>query len=103
MDMRTALDTGTVLEFSGIEGSLCRCTIERELARGAMSIVYDASYLNNAGVRKSVRLKECYPFRLRLTRAADGSLLAEQQEAAAFQECLARFRAAFDLGNGVRH
>lgn len=99
MDMRTALDTGTVLEFSGIEGSLCRCTIERELARGAMSIVYDASYLNNAGVRKSVRLKECYPFRLRLTRAADGSLLAEQQEAAAFQECLARFRAAFDLGN----
>ena len=86
MDMRTALDTGTVLEFSGIEGSLCRCTIERELARGAMSIVYDASYLNNAGVRKSVRLKECYPFRLRLTRAADGSLLAEQQEAAAFQE-----------------
>ena len=57
MDTRTALKAGSVLAFSGSESGLFRCSIERELARGAMSIVYDASYLNNAGVRKAIRLK----------------------------------------------
>ena len=43
MDTRTALKAGSVLAFSGSESGLFRCSIERELARGAMSIVYDAS------------------------------------------------------------
>ena len=101
MDTRTALKAGSVLAFSGSESGLFRCSIERELARGAMSIVYDASYLNNAGVRKAIRLKECYPFRLQIMRMDDGTLVADDKEQEDFQACQRRFRAAFDLGNAL--
>ena len=101
MDTRTALKAGSVLAFSGSESGLFRCSIERELARGAMSIVYDASYLNNAGVRKAIRLKECYPFRLQIMRMDDGTLVADDKEQEDFQSCQRRFRAAFDLGNAL--
>ena len=66
-----------------------------------MSIVYDASYLNNAGVRKAIRLKECYPFRLQIMRMDDGTLVADDKEQEDFQACQRRFRAAFDLGNAL--
>lgn len=42
-------------------------TVSRELARGGSCIVYDASYTDNLGNYKLVRIKECYPYALKMT------------------------------------
>ena len=76
MDSRAALKAGTTLGFNdGWE-----YTITDELARGGSSIVYNAYYIDNLGARKTVRIKECYPFRCNLRRSSDGNLLIPEAE-----------------------
>lgn len=75
MDTRTGLPDGTQLSFTNAEqGAVCY-TVHRELGRGGSCIVYDASYTNNTRSERRVRVKECYPFKLRLSRAPSGQLL----------------------------
>ena len=76
-DKRTALSGGERLVFTNREGGKTTYTIKKELARGGSSIVYDAVYVNNSGVDKKVRIKECYPYRLNLIREKNGCLHAE--------------------------
>ena len=95
MDSRTALKRGTVLRFSdGYE-----YTITDELARGGSSLVYNAFYLDNLGEKKSVRLKECYPFKCSLLRDASGALLAPAAEEDLFAQSKQKLRRAYQLGN----
>lgn len=95
MDSRTALKAGTTLRFNdGWE-----YTITDELARGGSSIVYNAYYIDNLGARKTVRIKECYPFRYNLHRLSDGSLLISEAERKLFLQTTQKMRRAYQLGN----
>lgn len=82
MDSRKALPDGCTLKFS--DGHTY--TILNELARGGSGIVYHAFYTDNFGQRKTVRIKECYPFRCNLKRNTDYSLSVPDSEQALFQE-----------------
>ena len=78
-DFRKALSNQSQLSFYNRQGGIVTYTIEREIGRGSSCIVYDASYETNAGDRKLVRLKECYPYKLDIHRLEDGSLQATKE------------------------
>ena len=84
MDTRIALEKGTTLDFENHQKGQVRYTIHKEIGRGGSCIVYDASYVNNTGKKRTVRVKECYPFKLHITRDIDGKLLASDSDKAAF-------------------
>ena len=101
MDSRIALAPDTQLRFTNKQGGKEQYTVAKEIGRGGSSIVYDATYETNPGDIKHIRLKECYPFKLRVRRNADGFLCAEQGDADAFKKAQERFAADFSLGNGL--
>ena len=63
MDGRIALAPGAELKLHTGTGYVIY-TINREVGRGGSCIVYDASYADNLGNYKLVRVKECYPHAL---------------------------------------
>lgn len=83
MDGRIALAPGAVLKLETNTGYTIY-TINREVGRGGSCIVYDASYTDNLGNFKLVRIKECYSHALRITRTADGVLDADPRDADSF-------------------
>lgn len=101
MDSRIALAANTQLHFQNKEGGAVRYTIINEIGRGGSCIVYDATYETNTGDLKYVRIKECYPFKLRIERTNDGSLRADSADAAQFEAAQNKFRSDFSLGNGL--
>ena len=77
MEGRETLNPGTILRFANHEGGSVSYVVRKEIGRGGSCIVYDASYTDNLGNDKPVRIKECYPhvfgvvknlFRCRKTR-----------------------------------
>ena len=100
MDGRTALAPGAVLKLSSGTGYI-PYTINREVGRGGSSIVYDASYTDNLGNYKLVRIKECYPYALRAGRSESGGLLPEDRDAQAFSEAKARQIAAYQKNHDL--
>lgn len=101
MDSRIALAANTQLHFQNKEGGAVRYTIIKEIGRGGSCIVYDASYETNTGDLKYVRIKECYPFKLRIERTPGGALLADSADADQFEAAQSKFRSDFSLGNGL--
>lgn len=101
MSSRTALENGTELCFTNSAGGEVRYTVVREIRRGASCIIYDASYLTNAGDRKTVRIKECYPFRLRIQRSASGFLTADPEDEQDFADARRRFINDFTTVNSL--
>ena len=76
-----------------------RYFIESVNGEGGSCIVYDGYYINNAGKRSSVKIKECYPYKLHLTRSETGNLEVSDSEREEFERCKAWFRQAFDMAN----
>ena len=101
MDARIALANGTQLRFQNKEGGAVLYTIVKELSRGGSCIVYDASYETNSGDLKHVRVKECYPSKLRINRASSGALQPFPDDTLAFNEMQKKFQSDFSLGNGL--
>lgn len=99
MDTRIALKNNTKLRFYNSSQGICIYTIQKELARGATCIVYEASYVNNSGMNKLVRIKECYPFSLMIQRDEDDFLYAEASDQQDFEEIKMKMLRDFDLGN----
>lgn len=99
MDTRIALQSGTLLELSNMDDSVDLYTIQNEIGRGGSCIVYDASYADNAGNLKTVRIKECYPFKLRIVREESGRLLPIESDASDFEQCKNRMKGAFAINN----
>lgn len=96
MDRRIGLAKGSTLEFpSGIY------TIQNEAARGGSCIVYDALYQADSGVRRPIRIKECYPVRLPISRAESGELVAVETYRAAFSAARESMRQAFRIESGL--
>lgn len=85
MDGRCALNNGTKLALHNSEGGLVSYIIQKEIGRGGSCIVYDASYSDNLGNLKLVRIKECYPHALKLTRCEDDSLEADEMDRQEFE------------------
>ena len=100
MDGRQALAPGTVLKLSTDTGYTLY-TINREVGRGGSCIVYDASYTDNLGNFKLVRVKECCPYGLRLMRGEDGALTPQPPDAAAFENAQQRLRAAYQKNHDL--
>lgn len=101
MDSRIALAANTQLHFRNKEGGAVRYTIIKEIGRGGSCIVYDASYETNNGDLKYVRIKECYPFKLRIERTSNGTLRADSADADQFEAAQKKFHSDFTLGNGL--
>lgn len=101
MDSRIALANGTTLRFTNAEGGAVSYTIAKEIGRGGSCIVYDATYETNTGDIKHVRIKECYPYKLRIERTAQGCLQAVSDDAALFAKAQQKFRSDFSLGIGL--
>jgi len=101
MDSRIALCGNTQLRFQNKEGGAVLYTIVKEISRGGSCIVYDASYETNSGDTKRVRIKECYPSKLQITRCVNNHLLPSEPDADAFDCEKKKFRSNFSLGNGL--
>ena len=95
MDSRTALAPGTRLCFSA--DSIF--TIRGETGRGGSCIVYDGIYRTNAGDEKTVRIKECYPFDLKLEREASGGLRCGEADVPKFEQAKEQMYEDFRLCN----
>lgn len=100
MNGRIVLTPGTVLKLSTKTG-YTEYTIRRELARGCSCIVYDASYTDNLGNYKLVRIKECYPYALKMTRDEDGTLHPSADDGKAFDAAKKRLIAAYQKNNAL--
>lgn len=96
-DTRIALKKGTELRFNNHDNSMVTYTIQDEIGRGGSVIVYNASYLDNAGCRNLVRIRECCPFYVPLIRGGDGALTAEEAYIADFQEYVEKMRTAYKV------
>ena len=110
MDGRKALLPGTLLRLSTRTG-YTEYSVRHEIGRGGSCIVYDASSADNLRNDKLVRIKECYPHALRISRDDDGTLHAEERDSAAFEAAKNRLINAYqknhvlfateDLSNAV--
>ncbi len=100
MDGRIALAPGAVLNLSSGTGYI-PYTINREVGRGGSSIVYDASYTDNLGNYKLVRIKECYPYAMRMARNESGELQPEGRNAQAFTEAKDRLIVAYQKNHDL--
>ena len=100
MDGRIALTPGAVLKLSSGTGYI-PYTINREVGRGGSSIVYDASYTDNLGNYKLVRIKECYPYAMRMARNESGELQPEGRDAQAFTEAKDRLIVAYQKNHDL--
>ena len=101
VDFRTALTKNTILRFTSGNGAQISYTINREIGRGGSCIVYDAFYKTNAGDRKSVRIKECYPYKLKITRNASGELIPSAENKEGFKAIQAKMLSDFKIGNSL--
>lgn len=99
MDSRIALPSGTTLRFSNKAGGAVIYSIVKEIGRGGSCIVYDAVYKTNTGDVKHVRIKECYPYKLRIERTENGYLKAADN--VLFENAKEKFKSDFSLGNGL--
>lgn len=95
MDTRIALEKGTTLDFENHQKGQVRYIIHKEIGRGGSCIVYDASYVNNMGKKRTVRVKECYPFKLNITRDMNGKLLVADSDKTSFEQYKKRMQKAF--------
>lgn len=103
MDTRTALKEGTLLKVFNIDRGTITYTIQDEIGRGNTGIVYNGFYRDNAGGRNTVRIKECYPFRVGLLRRGDELIPVGETDARAFEECKKKMEEAFLVNNRLFH
>ena len=75
-DHRIALPYGALLPLSAKE----HIQIKEEIGRGASCLVYDAVYQDSIGIPHTIRLKECYPVSLAVSRNSEGDLTVEKEE-----------------------
>ena len=100
MDGRMALTPGTILKLSTRTG-YTEYSVRREIGRGGSCIVYDASSTDNLGNDKLVRIKECYPHALRISRSEDGMLHAEDPDSVAFEAAKKRLIGAYQKNHSL--
>ncbi len=101
MSHRIPLEPNTKLCFYNSKGGVMVYTIIREIGRGGSCIVYEASFATNAGNNALYRIKECYPHYLGITRNADNSLAAAQNDKKKFYELQEKMCEDFSRTNSL--
>lgn len=95
MDNRQALTSGTKIDDS--------ITITREIGRGGSCIVYDASRVDTTKTPHKIRIRECYPVWLKISRDEFGNLTASELDAENFAREKERFSSAYRNASNIRH
>lgn len=91
IDKRTALPKEYVLSNSGTSYK-----IEEEIGRGANCIVYNASYLDSAGLRHLARVKELYPIYLLIKRNENQEICCDESHIGKFEDAKNRFEKTYE-------
>ena len=99
MEKRQPLKINTELTAQNSSGGTMRFVIGRTVGFGGSCIVYDGYYVNNAGVKSTVRIKECFPYKLHLRRSEAGVLIAENGENERFEAYKMRMRKSFETAH----
>lgn len=97
-DMRIALCNGYEMKIS--ENRKIR--IADEAGRGARCIVYDAIYWDQMQIKHKIRVRECYPAYIQLTRAATGELVPSGNPEK-FEKAKNRFTDAYKRNTDIRN
>ena len=97
-DMRIALCNGYEMKIS--ENRKIR--IADEAGRGAGCIVYDAIYWDQMQIKHKIRVRECYPAYIQLTRAATGEL-GPSGNPEKFEKAKNRFTDAYKRNTDIRN
>lgn len=99
MKKRQPLQPNTMLTVTNHAGGKMCYTIGDVVGMGGSCIVYDGYYINNVGKKNTVRIKECFPYRLQITRAEDGTLCIPDGKSKQFKEYVERLSQSFDVAN----
>lgn len=99
MRERKPLQPNTELSFTNHAGGKMCYIVGDVIGMGGSCIVYDGYYMNNTGTKNTVRIKECFPYKLHITRAEDGTLCISEREKEQFREYLERLSTSFDVAN----
>ena len=99
MRERKPLKRDTELRFTNLTGGCQHFVVGDVIGIGGSCIVYDGYYLNNAGKKSTVRIKECYPYKLHITRSENGELEAPDFERKKFEFYKDKFRQSFEVAN----
>ena len=99
MRERKSLKPNTDIRFANHTGGEMHYVVGEVIGMGGSCVVYDGYYINNAGTRNTVRIKECYPYKLHITREENGNLIVDGNEEARFEEYKERIRKSFDIAN----
>lgn len=99
IDNRKAITSGYTL----VIGNNSQYTITEELGRGAGCIVYNAMYSDSAGCRHIVRIKECYPYNMEISRLEDGTLKVAEPYKMAFADAKIKFRDAYSKNVSLKN
>lgn len=98
-DSREALEKNSILECGGNR----KIVITDAIGRGANCIVYNALYTDAIGAEHKVRVKECYPDYLVLTRLKNGKLSAVETENYKFQRVKESFVETYRKNTVIRN
>ncbi|MGM9947089.1 protein kinase domain-containing protein [Floccifex sp.] len=79
MDHRVALESGTQLQLFN-NNELFVCTIDSEIGRGASCIVYQVYRYTNTKDITYYRVKEFYPYNMKIIRDSNLNLIPDNQE-----------------------
>ena len=99
MDKREALKKGFILSLKNRENGIVKYTIRDEIGRGGSCLVYDAYYSNNINEERTVRIKECYPYKLKIFRLENGELIPDEKDFSAFYKSQTRIIDSFRRNN----
>lgn len=97
-DDRKALANGAKLLLNGNE-----YIIDAEIGRGGSCIVYTATQLYENRMPQTVRIKECYPAYLDISRSADDSLSVPEKSRLRFDASIQRSQRIFSLNQKLRN
>lgn len=99
MRERKSLKPNTDIRFTNHAGGEIHYIVGEVIGMGGSCVVYDGYYINNAGTKSTVRIKECYPYKLHIAREENGSLVVAENEKVKFEEYKERIRKSFDIAN----
>ncbi|MGN0466730.1 MAG: NB-ARC domain-containing protein [Lachnospiraceae bacterium] len=92
LDNRISLINGYKLIFN--ENN--KYIIEEEIGRGSSCLVYTASYEDELGQKHWVRIKECYPYNVDISRNEKGELIAAFSYEKKFADAKDNFRKGYE-------
>ncbi len=99
MDNRIALELNTPLCLCNDRGEKFHCVIESEIGRGGSCIVYEASRIADTGDKTFYRVKEFYPYKLKIIRDESNRLIPSSFDAAEFDQMQEKLRSDFSKTN----